>query len=419
MAGTAVPDPDSDRLIGALLTRIAAEQAAGTGPRLGTDTRTPLYRVGPDQPTVPVYLDTGPWGDRLAARFRAGVPIPSDAQPVSGNDHALAVWQPATDTYWEFFKMQQSLHVPQFLGAPEVGTGCALARGTYAYAVTAVSANGETDPSASGATAAVSADGGCVSLRWRGVSGAGEYRIYRGADGSPPTYLATVAPTLTSFADDGSALPDGTPPPTANTATTPGEWHATYGGVITDVAQSPGYYRDRVGGDGEVLEQSNWGSAATATPIAAGLITKEDIERGSIDHAVSIGLDNNGEDAILRAGQFAFPAQGTDGRSSAPDSIPEGARLVLDPSLDIGALALPPLAGMLAEAAQEYGLIVQDGSMSTVVYAEDPAPYVRVGQPNFYRPLVGSNSVRALRSFPWADLEVAIMHLCASRPCLG
>lgn len=417
VAATAAPDPDSDRLVAILLARVAAEQAAGTGPRLGTDTRTPLYRVGPDQPTVPVYLDTGPWGDRLAARFQAGVPIPNDAQPVSGSDRALAVWQPATDTYWEFFKMQQSLHVPQFLGAAEVTAGCALSADSYAYAVTAVSANGETNPPAGGANATVSADGGCVALRWRGVSGAGAYRIYRGADGSSPTYLATVAPTLTSFDDDGSAVPDGTAPPSTNTATTPGEWHASYGGVIADVAQSPGYYRDRVGGDGEVLEQSNWGSAATATPLAAGLITKEDIERGSIDHAVSIGLDNSGEDAILRAGQFAFPAQGTDGRSSAPDSIPEGARLVLDPGVDIGALGLPPLARMLAEAAQRYGLIVQDGSMSTVVYAEDPAPYVRAGQPNFYRPLVGSSSVRALRSFPWEYLEVAGMHLCTRHPC--
>jgi hypothetical protein len=411
------PDPDSARFIDVLLAKIAAEQAAAAGPRLGAGTRTPLYRVGPGQPRVPVYLDSGLWGEQLAERFQAGVPIPPGAQPVAGSDRAMTVWQPSTDTYWEFFKMQEALHAPQFSHSVEVSSGCAMGEGEYVYVVTSFNQNGESTADTKGKFAPVG-DGGCVTIQWKAVSGATGYRIYRGEGDAPVSYLATVPADSSSFRDDGLALPDGSPPPVTNTAATPGEWHASYGGLLLEASKTPGYYSDRASASGEVLEQSNWGSAATGLPLAAGLITKQDIERGSIDHAVAIGLDNNGGDAILRFGQFAFPAQRTDGRSKKPDSIPEGARLFLDPGLDLDSLELPPLALMLARAAQTYGLIVQDGSMATVVYAEDPAPYMRMGQPNFYQPLTGSNSLRALSAFPWEDLQVADMRLCTSNPCL-
>jgi hypothetical protein len=418
LPGAAAVDPSSTALIGALAGKVAAEVQAGVGPRLGGDSRASLYRVGALQPRVPVLLDTGPWGDRLAERFGEGVPIPPGAQPVSGSDHSMAVWQPAADSYWEFFKMQQALHAPQLARGPKVTAGCALPSGDYVYVVTSLNASGETSADAQGVGAEVEAEGGCVTIRWSAISGAIGYRVYRGATGASVSYLATLPADSTQFRDEGLAQPDGSPPPAANTAVTPGEWHAAYGGQMSDVSASPGYYRDRTGAAGEGIEQSNWGSAASGLPLVGGLITKEDVERGSIDHAVSIGLDNSGADAILRAGQFAFPAQRTDGKSSRPDSIPEGARLMLDPDLDLESLELSPLARLLAEAAQRYGLIVEDGSPSTLIYAEDPAPDMRAGLPNFYRPLVGSSSSRALLSFPWQDLEVAAMQLCTSHPCL-
>lgn len=61
---------------------------------------TPIYVVPPDQPTVRV---AGP-PDRpdLQAQWDA-VPLPPDARPGAGSDGSLALWQPATDTYWEFW----------------------------------------------------------------------------------------------------------------------------------------------------------------------------------------------------------------------------------------------------------------------------------------------------------------------------
>lgn len=410
-------DPESPQLIDTLTARISKERAEGTGPRLGADTRTPLYRVGAGQARVPVFLDTGPWGDRLATKFAAGVPVPAGAEPVAGTDRALAVWQGSSDTYWEFFKMQQALHGPQFARPLQVSEGCFLPGGTYSYEVTAYNERGET-PVEGGQIDANVAAGACIKVQWGPLHGAAGYRVYRGLNGSVPSYLATVPAEQSYFLDDGSGASTGALPPSENAATTPGEWHAAFGGMVEAASQSPGYYRNLVDPGGTVQEQANWGAAATGLPLAAGLITVEDVERGSIDHALAIGLPNGKGSSIIRAGSFAFPAQRSDGRSTASGSIPEGARLRIDPGLDLDALVLSPFARMLAETAQRYGMIVQDGSQSTVVYAEDPSPFMRGGQPNFYEARFGRRLSAAVGELPWGNLEVVRMDLCQRRPCL-
>jgi hypothetical protein len=414
---TTAVDPNSSLLVDTFLERIADEQAAGIGPSLGTRSRTTLYRVAPDQARVPVFLDTGPWGDLLAARMQAGVPIPEGAVPVEGQDHSMTVWQPSTDSYWEFSGMQHALHAPQFSRSPMISEGCAPFGGTYTYKLTSLNEQGETPAGVPPLKVHVPLGGGCVTIYWSPISGATGYRIYRGTDGSAVSYLATVTADRTSFVDDGLIAPDGAPPPITNTAETPGEWHASFGGFIPEASKSPGYYQDVKDQSGNLVEQSSWGASATGMPLAGGLITREDVEREQIDHALSLGLVNSDTDSILRTGSFAFPAQRADGRSTDPNSIPEGARLRLDPELDIDSLELSPFVHMLAEAAQRYGMIVHEGSQATVIYAEDPAPYVAQGEVNFYRPLIGWDSVRAMRKFPWSDLEVVQMHLCTTGPC--
>jgi hypothetical protein len=410
-------DPDSPQLIDTLTVRIQKEEEDGIGPRLGADTRTPLYRVGAEQPRLPVFLDTGPWGNRLAEKLAAGVPIPSDAKPVAGSDRSMAIWQASTDVYWEFFKMEQALHGPQFARAPKVSEGCSLQAGAYSYEVTAFNAEGETAVEG-GRTRATVAGGACITIQWGPIHGAAGYKVYRGRDGVAETYLETVPAGQSYFLDNGTSETTGVLPPSKGAAVTSGEWHAAHSGMVQGASESPGYYRDLVDTDGTVREQANWGAAATSLPLAAGLITKEDVERGSIDHALAIGLANRSGSSIIRAGSFASPAQRSDGKSIDSDSIPEGARLRLDPSLDLGSLPLSPFARMLATAAQRYGMIVQDGSQSTVVYAEDPAPMMREGQPNFLEASFGLHLSRAVGELPWGDLEVVRMHLCQHSPCL-
>ena len=111
---------------------------------------------------------------------------------------------------------------------------------------------------------------------------------------------------------------------------------------------------------------------------------------------------------------FSFPAQRTDGADSSLSAIPEGARFRLDPSLDLSKLSLPPVTLMLAQAAQRYGLIVNDVTHSVVGFrAQDPAPLMRAGQPNpylkyFANPASGAyqSPTSFLASFPWSHLQL-------------
>ena len=413
-------DPRSHDLIVTLTSSVQAQIARGTGPALSAKARTPVYKAGPDVPLVPVSLDTGPWAQELAGVLARGVPIPPDARPSSGSDGMMVIWQPSSDTYWEFFSMQRALHFPQFVGSPQVTRSGKLAAGTYCYRVTALSELGETSAQAAGLRVRVATRGASVTIRWSAVDGATGYRVYRGSTCADVRLLATTQDDATSFTDGGGGKPDSAPPPTRSTARTPGRWHAAYGGVIPHVSDNPGYYEDLAGSGGKPIERFNWGSSATSLPLAAGLVTKRDLERGRINHVLSVGLPNlSPSTSIIAASQWAFPAQRADGKSILPDAIPEGARLRLDPRLDVDALHLEPFVRMLAEAAQRYGMIVQGGSAATVIYGEDPTPYQRAGEPNFYRTLAGSPSIHTLADFPWDDLQVMRMSICRDpgEPC--
>jgi hypothetical protein len=69
----------------------------------------PVYTVPRDQHRVPVTLDTSGAGsaDALARAFKQGVPIPPGAKPAAGQDQHMVIWQPSTDTMWEFWHAQQ------------------------------------------------------------------------------------------------------------------------------------------------------------------------------------------------------------------------------------------------------------------------------------------------------------------------
>jgi len=80
-------------------------QLSLTNPWINTTTySTPVYTVPAGQPTVRVKLDgtSAP----LQQAFEQ-VPIPADAKPAAGGDAHMVVWQPATDTMWEFWLASQ------------------------------------------------------------------------------------------------------------------------------------------------------------------------------------------------------------------------------------------------------------------------------------------------------------------------
>ena len=282
IAADAALDPTSDARSTAL-----AEQARTVGSMINTDRySTPIYTVDADQPGTRVRLDTR---NRDLEQAVASVPLPAEAQPATGTDHHLVVWQPSTDTLWEFWRLRHE--------------------------------------------------------------------------------------------EDG--------------------WHAGYAGRMTDTQESPGYYRHEAAG-GRVVEQSWWGATATSLPLVGGLKTLRDLQRGQIDHALALGIPQ------VQSGVKAFPAQRSDGRFEGLSSIPEGARLRLDPKLDVDSLGLPPFLRAIAIAAQHYGMIVRDGSSAVSLYGEDPTPLSQNPYPAYFS---GLRPYKFTALFPWDRLQLMKMHL--------
>jgi hypothetical protein len=237
---------------------------------------TPVYTVPADQPAVPVTLDNTQ--SSLADAF-AAVPIPGGARPAAGTDGNMVVWQPSTDTMWEFYR--------------------------------------------------------------------------------------------------ASLQPDG--------------WHTVYGGRMTDVSTSPGFFAGA---------NRRWGATATSLPLLGGLIRLDELEAGHIDHALAIALPE------VKANVYSWPAQRTDGSSFHPNAIPEGARFRFSPGLDLDKLEMSPVVRMLAEAVQKYGMIVRDGGSNVAFYGEDPTPTGAnpyLGEDGYY----GGGYIDQLltREFPWQRLR--------------
>ena len=185
------------------------------------------------------------------------------------------------------------------------------------------------------------------------------------------------------------------------TAKTETGWQASWGGAVQNVSGAWGAY----GPDAWPGAKPWWGSSASSLSIAGGLITLEDLAHRSIDHALSIAIPN------VRAGVYSSPAMRTDGRSTSPLSLPEGARLRLDPSLDLSKLKLPPLTLMIARAAQRYGIFVRDRAKVIHFFAEDPSalavnPYL--GKTGYFE---GRSPAQLLASFPWDRLQLLRMDL--------
>jgi hypothetical protein len=65
---------------------------------------TPVFTVGGEQPTVRVQLDEVALANPLLVHAWERVPIPPGARPAAGSDQHMVIWQPSTDTMWEFWR---------------------------------------------------------------------------------------------------------------------------------------------------------------------------------------------------------------------------------------------------------------------------------------------------------------------------
>jgi hypothetical protein len=273
---SAAIDRRSKALVATLAAQVAENKAWVNTYRYSS----PVYLAAPRQPETRVTLDKP--SASLSAAFES-VPLPRNAIPARGADAQLVVWQPATDSLWEFSKLA------------------------------------------------------------------------RRRDG----------------------------------------WHALWGGRMTGVSASPGWF-----------EENNWGSTATGLPLLGGLITLDDLRRGRINHALAIGVTR------ARSHVWSWPARRTDGATDNRSAIPEGTRFRLDPTLNLDRIAMPRATRMIAEASQRYGIVVRDKTGSSVTFeAEDATrfgtdPYY--GRGGWFR---GRSPSALLASFPWSRLQALSLDL--------
>lgn len=114
---------------------------------------------------------------------------------------------------------------------------------------------------------------------------------------------------------------------------------------------------------------TEYGSRGAKVPYFAGLIRPWEIIQGRIEHALAFGYPEPSKEP-----RCVFPASGTDGKSTLPYAIPEGARLQLDPSLtevDFDAMGLDRTGKIIARALQVYGMFLIDYSGRPKIYVED------------------------------------------------
>jgi len=164
-------------------------------------------------------------------------------------------------------------------------------------------------------------------------------------------------------------------------------WHACWGGRMDTVSTGPGYFRH------------GFGATATGLPNAFGMVSFDDVRRGSIDHAMSLQIIGS-----AAWWKLSWPAQRGDGDGSG--SIEEGTRFRLDPTVDVEALDLPPIAKMIARAAQRYGFVVTDRSGAVAVLGEAGNSLTANGMPNPWTGLLGdTKSYDLLHGFPWDRLQ--------------
>ncbi|XVX19502.1 hypothetical protein ACQP1U_14490 [Actinomycetota bacterium] len=169
-------------------------------------------------------------------------------------------------------------------------------------------------------------------------------------------------------------------------------WQACAGGRIDGVSHNRGYF------------PRGYGSAASGLILASGHVTIEEARAGRIGHALAMGLSE-----VADASRVSWPAQRSDGTSTAADAIREGQRIRLDPSVDVEALPLSRMGKVIARALQVHGALVVDRSGGVTFYGESGQVAIQQGRPDPWESILdaqaGEEPGTVLDGLPWERMQ--------------
>jgi hypothetical protein len=150
--------------------------------------------------------------------------------------------------------------------------------------------------------------------------------------------------------------------------------------------------RFEMGGSG-----TGGGATGAGVPLLAGLPRLAEMAQGHINHALGFASSDT------CASTYMYPASKTDGKSAQSSCIPEGARIQLDPSIDVDAIpGITPGEKIVAHALQTYGAYCKDTGGAKLAFGfENPA-----GKPNPYPALGFSWDYYDMPHIPWNRLRV-------------
>lgn len=148
------------------------------------------------------------------------------------------------------------------------------------------------------------------------------------------------------------------------------------------------YYTDSNGLEGSLPQSDqplNRGHRGLPGPTFA--VTWGEIQAGRIDHRLKIAVPASSTAHV-------WPMTGSDGDSTNPSAIPQGAAIRIKPSVDLGSLGLSPAALTVARALRRYGAVVGDTSGASVILKVENT--VAEGKGWLWQGLLGPDSLKAI-----------------------
>ena len=128
-------------------------------------------------------------------------------------------------------------------------------------------------------------------------------------------------------------------------------------------------WANRIKLDSDGVFEKGTSARGSGFALPAGLIRAEELQAGRIEHALFFTY------TFTKSNGPVPPATESDGQSKRDDAIPEGARLQLDPNLDLDILGLTPAEKIIAKALQEYGMFLGDSGGGVELEAINPLSY--------------------------------------------